>query len=1169
MKNYCIIPFFRGIKAFFSFYQQIPLAMKLFIFILCFFVGTVYSADSYSQSVSMNAKSQTVKSVLNEIEKQAGVSFFINNKNIDLERKVSISASNSKIDKILSTLFSGTNVRYHIIGDQVILSSKEEKENVSSLNSAQQKTVTIKGLVTDPDGNPLIGVSVMQSGTSNGAITDIDGRYSIKAPVGSKLVYSYVGFVTDEKIIKAGMTTINIRLLESSESLEEVVVVGFGQQKKESMVASVNSIGTTELKSPSRSLTNSLAGQISGVIAVQRSGEPGHDDSDFYIRGMNSFQSNVPNTPLVLVDGVPRAMKDIEPDEIETLTVLKDASATAVYGAEGANGVVLITSKRGVAQKPRLSVRLENGFISPTCLPETLGSYDWATMYNEAAWNDAGNPSLDNYVYPYSTEVLNHYLTGDDPDMYPDADFLGMLNKHTTNQRVTLNLRGGAERVRYFVSGSYYHESGIFDSQSEKKYDANIGYSRYNIRSNIDMDLTKTTKLSVDISGQYASRQQPGGSTDRIFRDLFRYAPNVFPLIYSDGTLSEHPDFNNYDGEAGINNPYNLLNNHGYSKTWSAAIQSGIVLDQKLDFITKGLSIRLKGSFDADFNATSKRVFDATTYIMKENENGERTYEKKYAGEDRLKQISANGTAATKKIYIEASVNYMRTFAGKHDVTAMLLYNQKETQSGSTPLAYRKQGVVGRASYAYDKRYSIETSFGMTGSENFAKNHRWGIFPSVGGAWFVSHEKFFEPLLDVVNKLKLRASIGLTGYDKTATRFPYRGTISTGGAGYNFGFVPGYGNATSGGGESHGSGAGVFEGLFEAPYLSWEVETKRNIGIDLGFLRGQVDLSVDYFKNSRKDILMARKTVSGTPGFRQMPWQNFGKMENQGFDGNITVKQNINKLMLTFRGNVTYAHNKVLEYDEVNPAYDYQRYTGNILNKPLLYIADGLYTPDDFDITTNADGSSNYTLKEGLAKPSSIVRPGDIKYRDLNGDKEINNYDRTYNHEFYSPTPEWVYGFGLNAEFKGFYASCFFQGSANTAVNLNAVPSSFNPNQSIVSGPIRRQVLTDHWNPAEPYNQSVLWPRLHSSVFSHNNELSTWWYRKGDYLRLKNVEFGYHFDKKMLRKAKIQSARLYVQGSNLCVWDNIKMWDPELGNANSGAKYPLNRTWMVGVELGF
>lgn len=1038
-----------------------------------------------------------------------------------------------------------------------------------NLVQQQQQNVTVTGLITDINGNPLIGVSIMQDGTNNGVITNMDGKYMIKVPVGSTLKYSYIGFVNDEKVVKKGVTTINLRMLESTETLEEVVVVGFGQQKKESMVASVNSIGLKELKTPNRSLTNSLAGQVSGVIAMQRSGEPGHDDSDFYIRGMNSFQSGVANTPLVLVDGVPRAMKDIEPDEIESLTVLKDASATAVYGAEGANGVVLITSKRGVVQKPRLSVRAEFGFISPTRLPDVVGSYDWATLYNESAWNDAGNPTS-NYNYPYSDEILNHYLTGDNPDMYPNADFLGLLNDHTFSQRVTLNLRGGAERVRYFVSGSFYNESGIFDSLSEKNYDANIGYNRYNIRSNIDMDVTKTTKLSVDISGQYSNRQQPGGSSDRIFRDLFRYAPNLFPLIYSDGTLSEHPDYNGYDGDASINNPYNLINNRGYTKTWSAAIQSGIVLDQKLDFLTNGLSIRLKGSFDADFNATSKRVFDASTYLMKGiDDEGNPIYEKKHTGQDRLMGLAGSGTAATKKVYIEASVNYARSFADKHDVTAMILYNQKETQSGSAPLAYRKQGVVGRASYAFDKRYSIESSFGMTGSENLAENHRWGIFPSVGGAWFVSHEKFFEPLLDVVNKLKLRASVGLTGYDKTADRFPYRGSIGTGAPGYSFGFVPGNGNWASGGGESNGSGAGVIEGKFEAPFLSWEVETKRNIGIDLGLLRGQVDLSVDYFKNSRKDILMQRKTVSSTPGFRQMPWQNFGKMENQGFDGNITVKQNINKLMLTFRGNVTYAHNKVIEYDEVNPAYEYQRYTGGILNKPFLYIADGLYTPDDFDITTNDDGSCTYALKEKLAKPASAVRPGDIKYRDLNGDGEINNYDRTYQHEFYSQTPEWVYGFGLNAEYKGFYASCFFQGAANCAVNLNASAGSFTPNQAIISAPMRSEVLTSRWTPSDPYNQNVIWPRLHATSFSHNNELSTWWYRKGDYLRLKNVEFGYQFDKKMLKKAKIQSARIYVQGSNLAVWDDIKMWDPELGNANSGAKYPLNRTWMMGIELGF
>lgn len=1135
--------------------------MKFFIFMLCFFVGTVYSADSYSQSVSMNAESQTVKSVLNEIEKQTGVSFFINTKNIDLRRKVSISASNSKLDKILSTLFSGTNVRYHIIGDQVVLSSNEGKEDASASNAAQQKTVTITGLITDADGNPLIGVSVMQSGTSNGAITDIDGRYSIKAPVGSKLVYSYVGFVTDEKVIKAGITTMNLRLLESSESLEEVVVVGFGQQKKESMVASVNSIGTQELKTPSRSLTNSLAGQISGVIAVQRSGEPGHDDSDFWIRGINSFQTGVTNTPLVLVDGVPRAMKDIEADEIETLTVLKDASATAVYGAEGANGVILITSKRGKAQKPRLNVRAEFGFISPTRLPETLGSYDWANMYNEAAWNDKGNPS--NFTNPYADDVLEHYRIGDDPDMYPNADYMGLLNKHTSNQRITLNLRGGAERVRYFVSGSFYNESGIFDSQTENKYDANIGYSRYNIRSNIDMDVTKTTKLSVDISGQYSNRQQPGATTDQIFKNLMRHAPNIFPLVFSDGTISEHPDFNNYGD--GTNNPYNQLNNTGYSKTWTAAIQSAIVLDQKLDFITKGLSVKLKGSFDADFNATSKRVFDPTSYKMGINAStGEREYIQVHAGTNKLTNLNAGTTAATKKIYIEASLNYAHTFKGIHDVTGMILYNQKETQSGNVPLAYRKQGVVGRASYAYDSRYSVETSFGMTGSENFAKDHRWGIFPSVGAAWFISHEKFMEPVLDVINKLKLRASIGLTGYDKTQTRFPYRGTFKSDGATYSFGFTPGYG-----GDATNKAPAGVLEGLFEAPYISWEVETKRNIGLDLGFFRGQVDLSVDYFKNSRKDILMTRKTVPGTPGFRQAPWQNFGKMENQGVDGNITVKHNIDKLMLTFRGNVTYAHNKIVEYDEVNPAYEYQRYTGHILGKPSLYIADGLYTPDDFITTDNADGTVTYTLKDGLPKPAAGVRPGDIKYRDLNGDNEINAYDKTYNHEFSSPTPELVYGFGMNVEYKGFYASCFFQGAANCAVNLNAVPASFTPNQQITPGPMRKQVLTDRWTPADPYNQNVIWPRLHSSVFTHNNEQSTWWYRKGDYLRLKNVEFGYQFSRKLLQKTRIQNARVYVQGTNLCVWDDIKLWDPELGNANSGAKYPLNRTWMVGLEIGF
>lgn len=1135
-----------------DFFVRKQFISAMLVFFALLFPLALPAVEQYNKAFSFELREVTLKDLFRYIEKNSDYVFlYASDKN--LSKKVNVDVRNKTVREILDEVLEHTGLVYEIDGKQVIV-----KERKASEVSPQQSSKMVSGLVTDMDGNPVIGATVTIAETSAGVITDVNGRYSIKVDVGKKLIFKYLGYVTEERVVK-DYSPINVRLLESSTELEDVVIIGYGQQKKESVVASMNSISSEELATPGRSLTNSLAGQVSGIIAVQRSGEPGNDDSSFWIRGVNSFQAN--NSPLVLVDGIPRAMADIEPDEIETLTVLKDASATAVYGAEGANGVILITSKRGATQKPRLNVRAEFGVVSPTRLPEMVDSYDWAKLYNEAAWNDKGNPK--DFVNPYSDEVLNHYLIGDDPDLYPNSDFLSLLNDRTFNQRVTLNLRGGAERVRYFVSGAFYNESGIFDSQTENKYDANIGYSRYNIRSNIDMDVTKTTKLAVDMSGQYANKQNPGATTDVIFKNLLRYAPNEFPLVFSDGTLSEHPNWNNYN--EGTCNPYNQLNNTGYSKTWTAAIQSAITLTQNMDFITKGLSLKLKGSFDADMSNTNKRTYDPTTYKMVLNDNGEREYVQIHAGTNKLTDLTNNATAATKKIYLEASLNYTRKFADKHDVSGMLLYMQKETKQNGVPLPYRKQSFVGRFSYGYDSRYMIESSFGMTGSENFAPDHRWGIFPSVGGAWYISNEKFMRPLEDVISKLKLRASIGLTGFDKTANRFPYRASFTSNGAGFSFGFSGGY----TGSGASNGTPAGVFENLFYSPFISWEIETKRNVGLDLGLFRGAVDLSADFFKNSRKDILMQRKTVSGVTGFRQAPWQNFGKMENIGFDGNIVVKQNINKLMLTFRGNVTYAHNKVTEYDEVNPAYEYQRYTGHILNKPLLYIADGLYTPDDFTCSTASDGTVTYTLKDGLPKTASEVRPGDIKYRDLNGDNEINAYDRTYDHEFYSQSPEWVYGFGMNVDFRGFYVSCLFQGTANSSVNLNAVPASFVPNQNILANAVRKEVLTQRWTPENPYNQDVLWPRLHSSPFTHNNEASTWWYRKGDFLRLKNVEFGYQFDKKMLQRIKVQNARVYIQGTNLCVWDHIKMWDPELGNANSGAKYPLNRTWMLGLEIGF
>lgn len=1028
-------------------------------------------------------------------------------------------------------------------------------ENVGIQNILQQKKHTVTGLLTDADGNPIIGATVSIKGTTHGVTTDIDGKYILNdVNEGDIIEYRYIGYNTEEKTYK-GEKNINIRLVESSVSLDDVVVIGYGQQKKESVVSSINTISAKELSMPTRSLANNLAGQIAGVLAVQRSGEPGRDDAQFWIRGISSFAGGT--SPLVLVDGIPRDMNDIGVDEIETFTVLKDASATAVYGAEGANGVVLITSKRGKKQKASLDIRAEFGMASPTRIPKVMNAYDYSKLYNEAAWEVTGNPSS-NWQAPYSDYALEMYRTQADPDLYPDTDFLSLLKDQTYNQRVTLNLRGGSDRVRYFVSGAFYHENGIYNSTPSEHYDANIGLSRYNIRSNIDIDVTKTTILSVDISGQYTDSHRPAQSTDRIWGHLFYFAPNQFPLRFSDGTFSECKQYN---GETG--NPYNFLNESGYSDDWEAYLQSKLTLDQKLNFITEGLSLKLIGSFDADYYAGVTRSKSPASYRLQLNENGEKEYIQINEGQPNLTDPWDNGKGGEKRIYLEGSLNYKRVFNDIHDVNGMLLYMQKERQTQGSGLPFKKQSVVARASYGYDNRYMLEGSFGMTGSENFAPGHRWGIFPAIGAAWYISNEKFMKGAEDIINKLKLRASYGLTGNDNIGgTRFPYRPSLNEGAAGFNFGFKDG-----PNGGVNNGYG-GITENLFASPFLSWEIEEKKNVGFDLGLFRGRIDMSVDFFRNDRKDILMQRKTVSGVTGFRQSPWQNFGKVRNKGIDGNIILKQNIQNVNLSFRGNFTYAKNKVIEYDELDPKFEYQRYTGNTLGKPCIYIADGLYSNNDFIITENPEnGSKIYTLKEGIADPLANVMPGDIKYRDLNNDGKIDGYDTTYDHNFHSENPEIVYGFGLNAEWKGFYAGIFFQGVANASMNING-SNNFVPFNHSELGAVRKEAVS-HWSSNDPDNMNVMFPRLHTSNFENNTRNSTWWYRNAGFLRLKNFEVGYNFDKEWLKKCLMKQARLYVQGNNLAVWDHIKMWDPELGSAGAGVKYPINMTWTLGLELTF
>lgn len=1141
--------------------KNIPVVnlFKAIILLILFIIPLSVSAQDKKQTHSnplftFEFVNTPIKQVFDYIQSKSDYVFLYYGGVVSSTQKVTVKVKKQNIETVLQQLFKNMPVSYSIKDRQIILKKKSTSPQKTSPN-------TITGLVTDSEGNPVIGVTIKIKGTSTGVITDLDGRYSINANSGEILVFSYIGYNTEERTIK-DEASINVRMMEASVGLEDVVIIGYGQQKKESVVSSINSVKAAELSLPTRSLNNMIAGQVAGIIAIQRSGEPGNDDAQFWIRGQSSYAGGT--SPLVLVDGIPRSMSDIDVDEIETFTVLKDAAATAVYGSEGANGVVLITSKRGMRQKTSVNFNAQFGVVTPTRMIELMPSYDYLEMYNEAAWNDANNPDWNSFSKPYPDETLDLYRNGTDPDLYPNSIWTDLLSKHTYNQRYTINIRGGSEKVRYFVSGAYYSENGIFESNPIEDYDANIGLDRYNLRSNVDMDLTSTTKLSVDMSGQYRTKNSPGWSSGDIFYHIAILPTHLIPMQWSDGTAAVVRD----DGYSRYN-PYNMLNHSGYTKEWAAFIQSKVALEQQLDFITKGLSIKGILSFDADFNSAMKRSKSAHTYyVLGRNSDGTLNKVTKDEG-SALSDPTLAASGGTKKLYIETSLNYKRTF-NQHDVTGLLLYNQKETRyanvDGVSLLPYRKQSVVARGAYSYANRYMLEASFGATGSENFIKGKRWGIFPAVGAAWYVSHEEFMRSVEDYISSLKVRVSYGITGNDEIGSdvRFPYREALNEAGASYNFGLTPGVD-----GGASNSFGSSIMESTFAAPNLTWETEKKFNAGIDVGLFNERITLSADYFFNKRDNILINRKTVPLYVGFRTNPYQNFGITHNQGVDASIILKQNIGDWVLSARGNLTYAKNEVVEYDEISQAYPWLQYTGNPIGQPKVYIAEGLFTPDDFDIIPQENGGNLYTLKKGIPAHSNNVQPGDIKYKDLNGDGKIDSMDQTYDNGLYPSTPQIVYGFGLNVEYKGFFAGIFFQGAAKTSVNLLSNAGVFVPFYNGKDNSPARAEGLNHWKASDPYNQNVLFPRLRTANSFENNYVgSTWWYRNGNFLRLKNVEFGYQFDKKWTQRFKVQNLRLYIQGTNLAVWDNIKIWDPEQGSS-SGTAYPVGTTWTFGAEVTF
>lgn len=994
--------------------------------------------------------------------------------------------------------------------------------------------IAVSGTVQDAQKEPLIGVSILVQGTSQGTITDVDGHFYLTVPnKKSVLEVSYVGFKTQE--IKVGNDiAFNITMYEDAEALDEVVVVSYGNQKKLSVIGSIQTMQPEKLQVGStRSMSNNLAGQLAGVIAVQPSGEPGYDNSNFWIRGIASFSGST--SPLVLVDGVERSLNDIDPAEIEAFSVLKDASASAMYGVRGANGVILINTKRGTVAPPSVNIRVEQAFSTPTQLPQFIGAAEYMDLLN----NLCSDPNKRLFT---KDQILKTYY-GYDPDLYPDVDWIDAItNDWAHNTRVNLNVAGGSERLRYALTGSYYNEKGIMAEDETLPYSTASKLNRFNLRANIDLDVTKTTLLRVSIGGYLEMLRKSNSSTDEVFAKAFETPPFVHPAVYSDGAIPI--------ASANRYNPWAMSTQNGYYRSTKGKLESLFALEQDLKFITPGLKAKATFSYDLfaqTYNTRGKTPNYYSTAVGRDDE-GELIYSILKYGSEFLSH-SNNAEYGNNSIYFETALTYDHTFAQKHDVSAMMLYNLRSYDNGGIQ-PYRNQGIAGRLSYTYDRRYVAEFNFGYNGSENFAKGHRFGFFPSGAIGWLMSEEPWMEDARSVLSKLKWRASIGLVGNDQIGgnRRFAYITTINSSANGYNWGYT----------GDVYYTG--IQEGEIGVNDLTWETSRKANVGLELG-LFNDLDLQVDFFQELRSNIFMQRNTIPSQIGFLANPYANYGKVDNRGMDLSLTYNHRFDcGLRLSLRGTFTYAKNTVLEIDEPESvkAAGYRSQTGKSINTLWGYTADGLYTAEDFD--------ANGNLLASLPTPElgTKVRPGDIKYVDMNGDNVINNLDQGYIGG--TTDPQIVYGFGGNLDWKGVDFSFFFQGTGKSYRIIGGSDYFIPGSGQGVLGNVYAN-YNDRWTEDNP-SQDVFWPRLSESTNPNNNVASTWWKKDMSFLRLKTVEIGYTLPRSVLQKMHAKNFRISVSGNNLLCFSSFKLWDPELGSSD-GLRYPQMRSVMVGLEMGF
>ena len=1022
-----------------------------------------------------------------------------------------------------------------------------------STSALAQESIVVTGDVTDTNKEPMIGVNVSISNIPGlGAITDLNGKYSIKMPPYHKLVFTYIGFEKVEVLVKE-QRTVNVTMKEASaREIDEVVITGTGAQKKLTVTGAITNVDVDVLKAnPSGSMANALAGNVPGILAMQTSGKPG-SVSEFWIRGISTFGAS--NSALVLVDGFERSLDEINVEDVESFSVLKDASATAIYGSKGANGVVLITTKHGKAGKINISAKAETFYNMLTQVPDFVDGYTYASMANEAKITRNLEPL-------YKADELEIFRLGLDPDLYPNVNWIDeLLRKGSWSTRATLSMNGGGNTARYYVSGSYLDQQGMYKvDKALKDYNTNANFRRWNYRMNVDIDITKSTLLKVGVSGSLQKANDSGVGSDAIWTALMGYNAIMVPKLYSNGYV---PAYGNDNGDRF--NPWVQATMTGYRENWKNNIQTNVTLEQKLDFITKGLRFVGRFGYDTENNNWINRRKWPEQWKAKRFRATDGTLDYDRVAEER-KMFQESGSDGLRNEFFEAELHYSRGFK-HHHLGGTLKYNQsskiKTVGLGDDlkqGIARRNQGLAGRFTYNWNYRYFIDFNFGYTGSENFAAGHRFGFFPAISGAWNIAEESLIKKHLKWMNMFKIRYSYGKVGNDNLGnTRFPYLydietmtkkdgdKTVDTGG--YNFGdytFDRYYG--------------GMRYSSLSSPNVTWEIATKHDLGIDFSFFNDKLSGSVDYFNEKREGIYMLREYLPGIVGLESNPSANVGKVTSEGFDGHFTFRQKLGAVGLTIRSNITYSKNEIVDRDEENNYYWYKMQKGHRVNQARGLISLGLFK--DYDDIRNSPVQDFDGYK---------VMPGDIKYKDVNGDGKIDGNDQVAIGA--TTKPNLIYGFGIAANWKGLDVNLHFQGAGKSTYFIDGSTVHMFKLGDGWGNVLSEMANSNRWISADisgdpaTENPNAEYPRLSYGPNSNNYQQSTYWLRNGSYLRLKTVEVGYTLPTQLVNKVHFNTVRIFFVGTNLLTWSAFKLWDPEMGSTD-GKRYPLSKNLSLGISV--